>query len=254
MKKFVYILLATIIILILITYYLYGLTPTVIFLIGIIIALVMADAMRTAGIDINIFKKYNQDIKLLDATMLTDSRCLDIVMTGFLGNKFIIPKFLIEDFQKKTNSTDDNIKNESRKALDTISRLRENENLKIEIIETQQSVVDHNQALIDIAKKTSSQIVTLDYNITKLGLINGVKVLNVNELYLSLKQAFLPGDEITVFVMKEGKDKNQGVGYLEDGTMIVIDNGYPYIGKKVNVLVQSILKNSNGKIIFTKVK
>ncbi|MCX7911114.1 MAG: TRAM domain-containing protein, partial [Endomicrobia bacterium] len=166
---------------------------------------------------------------------------------------FIIPKFLIEDFQKKTNVNDEHIRNLSRKALDIISRLRENENIKIEILDIPK-LTNYKDNLIQLAKQEHAQIITFDYEITKLGLIYGIKTLNLTELSISLKQAFLPGDELTVFVMKEGKDKNQGVAYLEDGTMVVVENGYSYIGKKTDVIVQSILKNSNGKIIFTKAK
>ena len=254
MRKVIYLLGIILLAIALLTYHLYGVIPTLIVIISIIISLILSDAINASGIDMKIFKKNKEDFKILDETMLTDSRCPEIIMTGFLGTKFIIPKFLIEEFRKNTTSDDENTRNEARKALDIVSRLRENENLRIEIVSTKQKEQDKKQSIIDIAKETSSQVVTYDYSITKLGIINGVKVLNINDLQISLKQAFLPGDEFTVFVMKEGKDKNQGVGYLEDGTMVVVDNGSSYIGRKVNVVVQSVLKNSNSKIIFTKVK
>lgn len=254
MKKFIYLCGVLLLALVITAYHLYGPTSSALLVTSIIISLILSDAINATGGQIGIFKRKKDDRKLLDVTVLTDSRCLDIIMTGFLGNRFIIPKFLIDELHKKAKSEDEYLKNEARRALDIITRLKENDKLSIEISKEAPSNPDLKQAIIEMAKRRGLEVVTFDYSITKLGIINDVKVLNINDLYLSLKQTYLPGDELTVFVVKEGKEKNQGVGYLEDGTMVVVDNGYQYIGKKVNVLVQSILKSSNGKIIFTRIK
>lgn len=239
---------------IILSFFKFGIYSLIITITASFLTLILYDILRSYGLSFKIFQDKDKDTKILDITILTDSRCPDIITTGFLGYKFIIPKFLIEKLQKETTSPDEKKRNESRKALDIISRLRENEKLKIEIKNPKKLYQDYQDSLIELAKETKSQIITSDYEITKKGLINNLIVLNLNELYLSLKQAFLPGDEINVFILKEGKDKNQGVAYLDDGTMIVVENGCNYIGKKVDVIVQSILKNSTGKIIFTKIK
>lgn len=218
------------------------------------LAILLYDILNSYGFNLSIFKNEEKNKKILDMTILKDSRCPDIISTGFLGQHFIIPKILVEELQKDASSTQEKVRNEARKALDIISRLRENEKLKIEIKNPKNPTTNYYDSIINLAKETNAQIITSDYEITKRGLMAGVTVLNINELHLSLKQAFLPGDEISVFILKEGKDKNQGIAYLEDGTMIVIENGYHYIGKKVEVIVQSILKSSTGKIIFTKIK
>lgn len=255
MKKFGVIALSILLLgLIALSFLKFGIYPTIITIITSFLTLILYDILKSYGLGFELFENKEKNTKILDITILTDSRCPDIITTGFLGYKFIIPKFLIEKLQKETTSADEKKRNESRKALDIISRLRENEKLKIEIKNPKKLSQNYHDCLIELAKETKSQIITSDYEITKRGLIDGLTVLNINELNLSLKQAFLPGDEINVFILKEGKDKNQGVAYLEDGTMIVVENGYHYIGKKVDVIVQSILKNSTGKIIFTKIK
>ncbi|MGC8867694.1 MAG: TRAM domain-containing protein [Elusimicrobiales bacterium] len=233
-------------------FYFFGLSAGIIAVAAIGFALLFIKTLDTAG-KIDFFSQ-KEDAKILDATILSDPRCLDIISTGFLGSKFIIPKSVIEDFQKKASFNDERIKNDARRALDIIARLKENEKISVRVENTVAVENPSDSPLIDMAKKFNSEIVTSDYEITKVGLINGVKVLNIHDLQLSLRQSFLPGDEMTIFVVKEGKDRNQGVGYLDDGTMVVIENGYFHIGKKVEVIVQSVLKNPNSKIIFAKLK
>lgn len=252
MKRLAYMLAVITLITVIYTFYKYGIYAGLITSVTAVFSFIVAQ-MLYASESFVIFAK-NEGVKILDFSLLSDPRCPDIISSGFFGNNFIIPKFIIEEFQKKASSDDEKAKNEARRGLDIIARLKENDRIKIRIEEPPKLKNSSGSPLIDMAVKTNSEIVTLDYEITKLGMINNVKILNVNDLQISLRQSFLPGDEFSIFVMKEGKDPNQGVGYLDDGTMVVIEKGNNYIGKKINVIVQSVLKNTSGKIIFTRLK
>ena len=142
-----------------------------------------------------------------------------------------------------------------RRGLDILARLQESKDIPFKIIDREVDDIDDNSLkLIKIAKELGCSVVTADFNINKLGSLENVPVLNINDLSTSLKPVVLPGEEMSIFTMKDGKEKDQGVGYLDDGTMVVLEDGRQHIGKKVNVIVQSILQTSQGRIIFTRVK
>ncbi len=254
MRKFAYFLVVVSVLLLILVFYLYGFKAGMIAAAAVVFAFLFAQAIQSSEKSFTFFHTKKDDAAILDSTILSDPRCIDIIASGFLGYKFIIPKNIIEEFQKKASSGDEKLKNEARRGLDIIARLRENEEINVRIEKPVSIENPTGLPIIDMAKKFSSKVITCNYEVTKVGLINGVKVLNINDLQLSLRQSFLPGDNITIFILKEGKDKNQGVGYLDDGTMVVVENGSSYIGKRVEVTVQSVLKNPNGKIIFTKIK
>lgn len=223
-------------------------------LILIVLVLVIEQIFKKFGSSIDIFKTEKKDIKILDETSLIDGRIVDIINSGFVSGTVVVPKFLVEKLQRMSNSDSDIERSKGRRALDIIARLGESEKIQFKISNTDFKENDIVKKIFMLAKIMKASVITTDFQMTKNGAIENIKVLNISDLSLALKTVILPGEDISIFVMKEGKEKNQGIGYLDDGTMVVVEDGYQYIGKKVDVRVQSILQTSNGKIIFTKIK
>jgi uncharacterized protein YacL len=146
-------------------------------------------------------------------------------------------------------------KAKGRRGLDILSRLQEMKTLPFKVIDRDMKEIgDISVKTINVAKELKASVVTVDFNINKMGSIENISVLNINDLSLALKPVVLPGEEMSIFVMKEGKEKEQGIGYLDDGTMVVVEDGRDFIGKKIDTVVQSILQTSQGRIIFTRTK
>ncbi|MEW6012879.1 MAG: hypothetical protein AB1602_05715 [Elusimicrobiota bacterium] len=221
---------------------------------AIILLFLSLQILKKLGYDIDIFKANKKDIKIIDETAIIDGRILDIVNSRFLSGQIIVPKFIVEKLQKMSNSSDPIEKAKGRRGLDVIARLGENDKLPFKITSIDYENQEISKKIIMLAKELKASIITTDFMVNKNGAIENVSVLNVNDLALSLKPIILPGEEMGIFIMKEGKEKNQGVGYLDDGTMVVIEEGHNYIGRKMDVIVQSILQTSSGRIIFTKIK
>src|SRR5215203_4420803 len=196
-------------------------------------------------------KSVKVDYKILDTSVIIDGRIADVAETGFLGGTLIIPNFILAELQQVADSADSSKRQRGRRGLDMLQRLRNNSKLDIQIVETDfPAVKEVDLKLIELGKQLDAVIVTNDFNLNKVSQLRGVSVLNINELANALKPVVLPGEAMRVFVLKEGKEYNQGVAYLDDGTMVVVDNARRLIGKNADIAVTSVLQTTAGKMIF----
>jgi uncharacterized protein YacL len=193
--------------------------------------------------------------KILDTSAIIDGRIADVAEAGFIDGVLIVPKFIIKELQYIADSTDPIKRVRGRRGLDVLKRMQQEiPNVVIKI--TSHDFPKINEAdlkLVELAKRLKGVIVTNDYNLNKVAGLHGVKVLNLNQLSSALKPVVLPGEALRISVVKEGKEENQGIGYLEDGTMVVVDDGKRYVGKDIEVSVTSVLQTPTGRMIFSKV-
>ncbi len=193
--------------------------------------------------------------KLLDTSVIIDGRIADLCETGFLEGTFIIPQFVLHELQYIADSGDPNKRVRGKRGLDILHRLQKMEHFDLRIVDDDfPSIREVDAKLVALARQISAKVVTNDMNLNKVAGLQGVFVLNINQLTNALKPVVLPGEIMRVFVLKEGKEAWQGVAYLEDGTMIVIDDARRSIGKKVDVSVTSVLQTAAGRMIFAKMK
>jgi uncharacterized protein YacL len=191
--------------------------------------------------------------KILDTSVIIDGRIADVGETGFLDGVLVIPQFVLRELQLVADSADSMKRNRGRRGLDVLQRLQKMSNLSIQIVEDDfPQIREVDMKLIELAKIYNCKIVTNDFNLNKVAQVRGVEVLNINELANSLKPIVLPGELMKVFILKEGKEYNQGVAYLDDGTMVVVDNAKKMIAKTIDVSVTSVLQTTAGKMIFGK--
>src|SRR2546430_4436527 len=196
-------------------------------------------------------KTLRRDLKILDTSVIIDGRIADVAETGFLTGSLIIPQFILRELQQVADSPDSSKRQRGRRGLDMLNRLQNNSSLDIQIVETDfPSVREVDLKLIGLGKQLDAVIVTNDFNLNKVSQLRGVSVLNINELANALKPVVLPGEAMRVFILKEGKEYNQGVAYLDDGTMVVVDNARRLIGKTADIAVTSVLQTTAGKMIF----
>ncbi|HLM01930.1 MAG TPA: TRAM domain-containing protein [Pyrinomonadaceae bacterium] len=217
----------------------------------------MVGAAKGEYIDLSVLggifsdKNARRDYKILDTSVIIDGRIADVAETGFLGGTLVIPQFVLRELQQVADSPDSSKRQRGRRGLDMLQRLRNNSKLDIQIVETDfPAVKEVDLKLIELGKQLEAVIITNDFNLNKVSQLRGVSVLNVNELANALKPVVLPGEAMRVFVLKEGKEYNQGVAYLDDGTMVVIDNARKLIGKNADIAVTSVLQTTAGKMIF----
>ncbi|MCX5791793.1 MAG: TRAM domain-containing protein, partial [Elusimicrobia bacterium] len=197
-------------------------------------------------------RRGSRNMKVLDISAILDGRVLDICDTHFITGGIITPRFVVQELHSLAESNEPIKRAKGRRGLDILARLQESRDIPFRVIDRDiKGNQDNQMKLVTIAKELGAAIITTDFTINKLGALENLTVLNINDLTIALKPVVLPGEETQVFVMKEGKEKEQGVGYLDDGTMIVIEDGHSFIGKKVDAVVQSILQTSQGRIIFT---
>ncbi|MCR4402623.1 MAG: PIN/TRAM domain-containing protein [Firmicutes bacterium] len=193
--------------------------------------------------------------KVLDTSVIIDGRILDICKSGFIEGTIIVPTFVLEELQRIADSSDPLKRNRGRRGLDVLNSMQKEENVHVQIVDTEPGDgSDVDSRLLRLAADFGAKIITNDFNLNKVAELRGVKVLNINELANALKPVVLPGEEMTVRVIRDGKEIGQGVGYLDDGTMIVIDGGRRYIGEDVGVTVTSVLQTAAGRMIFAKPK
>jgi uncharacterized protein YacL len=198
-------------------------------------------------------KQSKRSYKILDTSVIIDGRIADIAETGFLDGIIVIPQFVLRELQLVADSADSLKRNRGRRGLDILQRLQKVAFVEIEIVEDDfPAVREVDLKLIELAKLYEGKIITNDFNLNKVAQLQGVEVLNINELANSLKPIVLPGESMKVFILKEGKEYNQGVAYLDDGTMVVVDNARKVIGKTIDVSVTSVLQTTAGKMIFGK--
>ena len=191
--------------------------------------------------------------KILDTSAIIDGRVGDVVATGFLEGDLVVPGFVLEELQSIADSADSARRARGRRGLDTVHHLQET-NSHVSIVERDfPNITEVDAKLIRLAKEIKGVIMTTDYNLNKVSQIQGVEVLNVNDLANTLKAVVMPGERMRLRVTREGKEEDQGVGYLDDGTMVVIEGGRRRIGEEVEVEVTSVLQNPSGKMIFTRV-
>ena len=196
-------------------------------------------------------KTVKPDFKVLDTSVIIDGRIADVAETGFLSGSLIIPNFILAELPQVADSADSSKRQRGRRGLDMLQRLRNNSKLDVQIVETDfPSVREVDLKLIELGKQLDAVIVTNDFNLNKVAQLRGVQVLNINELANAVKPVVLPGEAMRVFVLKEGKEYNQGVAYLDDGTMVVVDNARRLIGKTADIAVTSVLQTTAGKMIF----
>src|ERR1041385_3796425 len=196
-------------------------------------------------------KAARRDVKSLDTSVIIDGRIADVAETGFLTGTLIVPQFILRELQQVADSPDSSKRQRGRRGLDMLNRLQNNSSLDIQIVETDfPSVREVDLKLIELGKQLDAVIVTNDFNLNKVSQLRGVSVLNINELANALKPVVLPGEAMRVFILKEGKEYNQGVAYLDDGTMVVVDNARRLIGKTTDISVTSVLQTTAGKMIF----
>lgn len=196
-------------------------------------------------------KAARPDYKILDTSVIIDGRIADIAETGFLSGTIIIPQFILRELQQVADSPDSSKRQRGRRGLDMLNRLQSNGKLNIQIVDTDfPAVREVDLKLIELSKQMNAVVVTNDFNLNKVAQLQGVQILNINELANALKPVVLPGEAMRVFILKEGKEYNQGVAYLDDGTMVVVDNARRVIGKNADISVTSVLQTTAGKMIF----
>lgn len=199
--------------------------------------------------------KYSASPKVLDTSTLIDGRMADIVDTGIIEGALVIPTFVLKELQNIADSHDHLRRQKGRRGLSVLKRLQEQTILSVDINDTDFSDIGTvDEKLVALAKKLKGGIITTDFNLLKVAEIQDIPVLNINTLAMAMRQTVLPGEDFEISVVKEGKEQNQGVGYLDDGTMVVVENGRRLIGKTVAVSVTSLLQTDSGRIIFTKVR
>ena len=223
--------------------------------VGLIVGANKGDLLNLAALG-GIFgaeKQGRKSFKILDTSVIIDGRIADIAETGFLDGILMIPQFVLRELQLVADSADSLKRNRGRRGLDVLQRVQKIVTVNVQIVEDDfPAVREVDLKRIELAKVYEAKIITNDFNLNKVAQLQGVEVLNINELANALKPIVLPGETMRVFILKEGKEYNQGVAYLDDGTMVVVDNARKLIGKNVDIAVTSVLQTTAGKMIFGK--
>jgi uncharacterized protein YacL len=196
-----------------------------------------------------------QLVKIVDTSVIIDGRILDVCETGFLEGTFIIPQFILQELQHIADSNDPLRRTRGRRGLDILHKIQKMSNITVKIVDEDfPKIKEVDAKLVALARMYGAKIITNDFNLNKVAELQGVSVLNMNELANALKPVVLPGEKLKIFIAKEGKEVNQGVGYLDDGTMVVVDNARKNINQNVEVVVTSVLQTAAGRMIFAKLK
>jgi uncharacterized protein YacL len=196
-------------------------------------------------------KKSKNNLILVDTSIVIDGRIADIIATKFIDTPLLVPKFVLKELQTLADSQEHIKRARAKRGLEILTKLKEENAISIIEIDYPE-IRDTDAKLIKLAKEINAKILTVDYNLNRVANLEGITVLNINELVIALKPVFLPGESFSIYVVKEGKEPNQGVGYLDDGTMVVVEDGRKFINKKVDVIVTSTLQTPSGRIVFTK--
>ncbi len=199
--------------------------------------------------------KQAQSFKILDTSVIIDGRIADICKSGFIEGTLVIPGFILEELRHIADSSDLLKRNRGRRGLDILNKIRKELDVMVQINDQDfDDISEVDSKLVKLAQVLNGKVITNDYNLNKVAQLQGVKVLNINELANAVKPVVLPGEEMTVQVIKDGKEAGQGVAYLDDGTMIVVDGGKKHIGQTLGVVVTSVLQTAAGRMIFAKPK
>ncbi|HAM38338.1 MAG: hypothetical protein A2474_02640 [Elusimicrobia bacterium RIFOXYC2_FULL_34_12] len=222
---------------------------------GFIIAIRKKDELSLLEKDIHLSsQKKHIDLKILDTSAIIDGRIIDIIETNFISGTIVIPEFIVSELQTLADSADSIKRQRGRRGLDLLSKIKQNTIVPVKFFEKDYLDIKQTDAkVLKLAEDLKAKIITTDFNLNKVASVHGVSVLNVNELAGIVKPALLPGEILSIYLMKEGKEKNQAIAYLDDGTMIVVENGRGAIGKKVNITVSNILQTSTGRMVFANI-
>jgi len=233
---------------------LYGLLYGIFGYIGIRIGFKKGDEFQVPG-----WKPFSRGLprgensKILDTSVIIDGRIADITETGFVEGPLLIPQFVLGELQHIADSSDPVKRTRGKRGLEVLHHIQKQANVDVKIVDTDYpSVKEVDSKLIELAKEVHGKILTNDSNLNKVAELQGIEVLNINELANALKPVVLPGEEMNVKILKEGKEMGQGLAYLDDGTMIVVDNGRRQIGKTIDVVVTSVLQTPAGRMIFAR--
>jgi uncharacterized protein YacL len=193
--------------------------------------------------------------KILDTSVIIDGRIADICETGFLEGPLIVPQFVLKELQHIAGSPDSIKRNRGRRGLDVLQRIQKNVDMTVRIVDHDfPKIREVDTKLVALGKALKGKVLTNDFNLNKVAELQGVPVLNVNQLANAVKPVVLPGEVMNVHIMKEGKEYGQGVAYLDDGTMVVVDNAKRYVGRHIDVIVTSVLQTTAGRMIFTRLR
>lgn len=193
--------------------------------------------------------------KVLDTSVIIDGRIFDICETGFIEGPLVIPNFVLDELRHISDSSDSLKRNRGRRGLDILNKIQKELSIETQIVDDDfPKIAEVDAKLLKLAQKIEGKVITNDYNLNKVAEFQGVPVLNINELSNAIKPVVLPGEEMKIDIVKDGKESSQGVAYLEDGTMIVVEGGRKYIGQTTDVVVTSVLQTAAGRMIFAKPK
>jgi uncharacterized protein YacL len=193
--------------------------------------------------------------KILDTSVIIDGRILDILKTGFIEGSIIIPSFVLEELRHIADSSDVLKRTRGRRGLDILNEIQRELPLNVEICEKDfENIQEVDSKLLKLGQTMGGKIITNDFNLNKVAEFQGVAVLNINELANAIKPIVIPGEEMHIQIIKDGKESGQGVAYLDDGTMIVVEGGRKFVGEPVDVIVTSVLQTAAGRMIFAKIK
>jgi uncharacterized protein YacL len=232
--------------------FLHGLIIVVLPYLGLVLGARKGEWLEPAKF-VSLFKdaRPQKRYRILDTSVIIDGRVADIVETGYLDGTLVVPQFVLKELQFVADSSDSMKRNRGRRGLDILQKIQKMSGVDVTISDVDfPDVKEVDLKLIELARTLQGKIVTNDFNLNKVAQLRGVQVLNVNELANSLKPVVLPGEIMKVFILKEGKEFNQGVAYLDDGTMVVVDNARKMIGKTIDIVVTSVLQTTAGKMIF----
>ncbi|MGB0121952.1 MAG: PIN domain-containing protein [Silvibacterium sp.] len=226
--------------------------------IGLVVGASKGDLLNLGALG-NVFSQERTaargNAKILDTSSIIDGRIADMADTGFLDGPLLVPEFVLRELQMVADSQDGTKRQRGRRGLDVLQRMREIAVLDVQIVPTDYvQIREVDLKLIQLAKELGGKILTTDFNLNKIAHLQSVEVLNINNLANALKPVVLPGERMNVAILKEGKESNQGVGYLDDGTMVVVDNARRMIGRSVEIAVTSVLQTASGKMIFGKLE
>ena len=212
-------------------------------------ALSLSKASELEGIN-----KKGRHVKIIDMNALVDGRIIDLCETGFLEGTLVLPQFVVDKLNIMAASKEQMEKAKARRGLDIVARLRELKDIRVTTTAKDVKGENLTERIIVLAKYFGGSVITIDFNVNKTAVLHDVPVLNISDLTTALKPVVLPGESMSLFIMKEGKEAEQGIGYLDDGTMVVVEEGRKWIGKRAEVAVYSILQTSAGRMIFAKTK
>lgn len=199
-------------------------------------------------------QELREDSIVVDTSSIIDGRIIDIVKTKFLEVRFVIPRFVLNELHALSDSTDHMKRQKGKRGIEILHSLKKEQNVEVVISDEEvEGVKSVDEKIVRLGQMLDAKILTTDYNLNRIAQLQGVKVLNINDLANALKPTFVAGEFLNIKLIKEGKEQNQAIGYLEDGTMVVVENGKRLIGKNVEVEVTSVLQSPSGRIVFTRI-